>query len=415
MVVGAGKVSLQCDSSPIFGTVEKVGEDSSKSVTTTTADTNSQSPTCPKCKSKKVWRDGLRFATLGNPVQRWLCRDCGFRFSDSGDTGKAKQAVETVEMIETNQLKSEDCIDYTCQICALGAKNLTATELKTVAGDKAKQKKPFSFGNEKNIEKLVGKTRLLMEDFTAYLQREGYVEENQYAPLLAHLVLDGADLLDPESIKTAIATQTKKNGKKWSNSYKMIATCAYDAFCEMQGITWKRPTYIQDEADIYLATREELDLLINAGVARRKMSTFLKTLDETLADPEEAIRCEWPDLHGNILSIRHPVKGHLTGKYELTPQLVQMINALPRKKERIFASSYNVLYESFHNLRAVCAEKFKDPMILKVTFKSYRHFGATMVARITNGNVPEMARALRHKNWKNTQKYVHLAEVALKR
>lgn len=36
-----------------------------------------------------------------------------------------------------------------------------------------------------------------------------------------------------------------------------------------------------------------------------------------------------------------------------------------------------------------------------------------MLARITNGNVPEMARMLRHKNWKNTQKYVHLAKMPL--
>ena len=390
LVAGEGKVGLAQER--VFGSVGlgKLCSDGA-------------SPLCPSCSPKvtKVYRDGMRYFKDKSTVQRWLCTLCGLRFSE-----------KPLQEISKRSLNSSGALASKRQICALGAKNLTATELKTVAGDKTEQKKPFGFGNEKNIEKLIGKPRLLMEDFTAYLQREGYVQENQYAPLLAHLVLDGADLLDPENIKTAIATQTKRNGKRWSNSYKMIATCAYDAFCEMQGIIWKRPTYIQDEADIYLATREELDILINA--ARRKMSTFLKTLDETLVDPEEAIRCEWPDLHGDILSIRYPVKGHLTGKYELTPQLVQMINALPRKKERIFASNYNVLYESFHNLRLNCAEKFQDPMLLKVTFKSYRHFGATMLARITNGNVPEMARILRHKNWKNTQKYVHLAKLPLR-
>jgi integrase len=360
-------------------------------------------PLCPSCSPKvtKVYRDGLRIKADGSSVQRWLCRDCGLRFSE-----------KPLQEISERSLNSSGALASKRQICALGAKNLTATEVKTVAGDKPKQRKPANFGNPKNIEKLTGMPRRLMEDFTDYLVREGYVEENQYGPLLAHLVLDGADLLNPESIKAAIATQTKKNGKRWSNSYKMIATCAYDAFCDMQGITWKRPTYVQDEADVYLAAREELDLMVSA--ARKKMSTFLKTLDETLADPEEIIRCDWLDLHGNILSIGHPVKGHLTGKYELTPQLVQMINALPRKNERIFASNYNVLYESFHNLRKTCAERFNNPLLLKITFKSYRHFGATMLARITNGNVPEMARILRHKNWKNTQKYVHLAKLPLR-
>ena len=37
-----------------------------------------------------------------------------------------------------------------------------------------------------------------------------------------------------------------------------------------------------------------------------------------------------------------------------------------------------------------------------------------MLAYYTKGNVPEMARILRHKNWKSTQKYVHLAQLPLK-
>jgi hypothetical protein len=57
MVIGAGKVSLQCDSSPMFGTVEKVGEDSSKSVTTITADTNSQSPIYIRYKDHAIFKN----------------------------------------------------------------------------------------------------------------------------------------------------------------------------------------------------------------------------------------------------------------------------------------------------------------------------------------------------------------------
>ena len=33
-----------------------------------------------------------------------------------------------------------------------------------------------------------------------------------------------------------------------------------------------------------------------------------------------------------------------------------------------------------------------------------------MLAYITKGNVPVIARILRHKSWKNTQKYVHTIE-----
>jgi len=36
---------------------------------------------CPECGSTRVWKDGLRYLAEGSVVQRWLCRDCGRRFS----------------------------------------------------------------------------------------------------------------------------------------------------------------------------------------------------------------------------------------------------------------------------------------------------------------------------------------------
>ena len=105
MVVGEGKVSLQysSESSPMFGTVSKVGEDSGKSVSTTTADTNSQSPICPKCKINNTWRNGHRNPLFGKPIQRWICRDCGYRFVDPVDVAKAKEEFQLMQLIESNR------------------------------------------------------------------------------------------------------------------------------------------------------------------------------------------------------------------------------------------------------------------------------------------------------------------------
>ncbi len=38
-------------------------------------------PACPECGSQKLYKDGLRYLTDGSSVQRWLCRLCGYRFS----------------------------------------------------------------------------------------------------------------------------------------------------------------------------------------------------------------------------------------------------------------------------------------------------------------------------------------------
>jgi len=43
----------------------------------------SPSPECPECGSnRRHFRDGLRYLLDGSSVQRWLCRSCGFRFSE---------------------------------------------------------------------------------------------------------------------------------------------------------------------------------------------------------------------------------------------------------------------------------------------------------------------------------------------
>ena len=107
---------------------------------------------------------------------------------------------------------------------------------------------------------------------------------------------------------------------------------------KMQGIKWNKPTYRQEETTLYIHDEKDLDLLIST--ASRRMATFLQCLKETFADPGEILRLEWIDLKNNTLSINHPVKGHLPGKYELSPRLVAMLNALPRKDKRIFPMSY---------------------------------------------------------------------------
>jgi len=39
---------------------------------------------CPNCHSKRNWKDGIRETNLGS-IQRFTCRECGFRFSGLWD------------------------------------------------------------------------------------------------------------------------------------------------------------------------------------------------------------------------------------------------------------------------------------------------------------------------------------------
>jgi DNA-directed RNA polymerase subunit RPC12/RpoP len=74
---------------------------------------------CPECNSLRLFKAGLRYLSSGATVQRYLCRSCGFRFSNSEKTYKVNP---------TNKGSS--------QICALKVKNLdTQTIEKVCAGD----------------------------------------------------------------------------------------------------------------------------------------------------------------------------------------------------------------------------------------------------------------------------------------
>ena len=381
-----GKVGFQNTS--IFG---KAGlKSTGKSGTQESAGSN---PLCPQCGSEKLYRDGLRYLAGDSSVQRWLCRNCAYRFSEKPSQTKPEWSINTPPALTSRR-----------QICATKkeAKNLTqATEIKTVAGDRA-------FKLKRNLDLLPEDMRGLLTKFMAYLEREGFADGIQYPQTLGHLAKDGANLLDPENVKMVIAQQRKKNGEPWSDSMKMLAVYAYDAFCLMQGIVWKRPVYHQNEATVMVPDEKELDMLISA--ASRRMATYLQCLKETFADPSEILRADWIDLKDNVFSINHPVKFHYPGKYELSHRLVCMLNALPRKSKRIFPMSYKAAYSSLLCLRRKAAAKFQNPSLLSISFKSYRHWGGSMLAHVTNGNVPLIQRILRHKSWKSTMKYVHTVE-----
>jgi predicted RNA-binding Zn-ribbon protein involved in translation (DUF1610 family) len=73
---------------------------------------------CPQCGSDRLYRDGHRYLSAGQSIQRWLCRSCGYRFSVSNFNDDNTRIIH--------------------QLCALlRVKKLDyATETKTVAGEK---------------------------------------------------------------------------------------------------------------------------------------------------------------------------------------------------------------------------------------------------------------------------------------
>jgi integrase len=331
---------------------------------------------CSDCGSDgPFYRNGLRYLSNGESVQRWLCRNCGYRFSE-----------KNFKLTGTNRESN--------QICVLKkAKNLGTA-----------QKHKFCAGDRKKVD---AETKGLLIQFYAYLEKEAYSVESDYVDKVKHLAVLGANLMNPEQVKTVIGQMRRKDGKKTKNGTKMLYCYAYDAFLKMLKISWDMPTYKQEDYDPFVPDETELDALINASKSELLVA-FLQCLKETFGDPGEVLRIKWIDVDfkNKAISIRYPVKNHLTGTFQVSNRLLAMIDALPRKDERVFPIPYPSILRRFVRMRKRTAEIHQNPRLLKVDFTAFRTWAGTMIAYHTNGNVLTVQKLLRHRQIKNTMRYI---------
>jgi len=211
----------------------------------------------------------------------------------------------------------------------------------------------------------------------------------------------GADLLDPESVKKTIGKHNCKNGTK------MLFVYAYDAFTRMLKMKWDRPRYKQEETLPFVPEENELDQLI-AACRGKRMAAFLQCLKETYADPGEVLRLRWIDISGNVITINRPMKGHNPRQLKVSNKLLAMLNVLPKTSERIFPTTYENMFKCYSQVRKRTAELQHNPRLLAVQFRSFRHWGGSMIAHYTNGNVLTVKKLLGHKRIENTMKYISM-------
>jgi integrase len=247
----------------------------------------------------------------------------------------------------------------------------------------------------------------LITQFMAWCEAEGYPKVNKYHWNLRRLVKLGANLLDPQSVKKTIGGLVHKDGSPLKNGSKMLCTYAYDAFTKMLNIHWDMPTYKQEEALPFVPEEKELDQLI-AACRSKRMAAFLQCLKETYADPGEALGLRWIDIKGNAVTINAPVKGHYPGDMPVSNRLLAMFDVLPKTSELIFPTKYRNMLDCYCQVRKRVAEVQQNPRFLAIEFRSFRHWGGSMLSYFSHGNVPFVMKKLRHKSVVNTMKYIHM-------
>jgi len=222
--------------------------------------------------------------------------------------------------------------------------------------------------------------------------------------LLKFLAKKCSNLLDPESVKEAIAKH------QCSETYKFNLVNAYHTFLVSQGLTWTPPHYEQCEKQPFIPIEREIDDLIAS--CRSRMATLLQVLKETGMRIGEAWKLKWTDIDtvNNVIAVNDPEKHSNSRSIKVTSKLIAMINALPKRDQRVFGYTYlQNMQASFIWHRRRIAANLQNPRITQITFHTFRHWKATMEYHRTKDLI-HVQRLLGHRNITNTMRYTQLIQ-----
>lgn len=335
--------------------------------------------TCPQCGSKLLFKDGLRYNDEGS-IQRWLCRECGHRFSDSRKSYKESQTRGKRQVCELLQ----------------ESKNLTEKPLlKGLAGaTTADLKGLLTLYEVKTAQRGYAETTILRN------------VEN-IAWIANHAGLDDAfkvwDLIE--------------NNKKWANGTKQIVASAYKNFAKI----FNKPLppdlnftkWVQTERIPYVPIERDLLELISASNYR--IAPFLQLLFETGVRSGEAWALGWDDfdLERKIVTLNPGVveKKGRPRQFKISDRLVAMLNRLPKKSGKVWygVKSLKILRCSFSAQRRRLAFKLQNPNLKRITLHTFRHFYACKLYHDTKDLLLVQSK-LGHRNIQNTMVYTQLVE-----
>ncbi len=332
---------------------------------------------CPNCHSKRIWKDGIRRTTEGFS-QRFICRDCDHRFSESS-------------VLSTNQSHSGRR-----QVSAVltEAKNLTTRQ--PLRGGLARATKLDA----------KGKTG----EYSWWLRKQDYAQLtiHVYTNAIQLLEKRGANIFDTESVKTVISRQ------KWGQARENVVVNAYTLFLKMLGASWIPPIYRKPSRKLpFIPTETEIDQLIAAS--GRKTASFLQLLKETAMRSGEANRIEWSnvDLQRRTITLNCPEKNGNPRIFKVSQKLLDMLDALPREGTRMFGPSANWYKTTYYKSRIRIANKLKNPRLARICLHILRHWKATMLYHQTK-DIVYVKEFLGHKRIEDTMLYVQVAEAIFK-
>ena len=428
MVSGKGNAGLASDT--------KVGpflNGNGKSVNVIAADASAQIPIiCPDCGSVKVFKNGFATSDFDVKIQRYLCRECGRRFSSSEDLKRAEDVANgylarvstdslnlvgnNIGSVQVGDIKTEGIV----------SKNLTETQKEEISVSRKEATK------EPETEHVVkADIDLVIADYQQYIKKEHLVGDltlSKYVfrlKALAHKFK--VDLFSPDDFKRKLAFDPEMS--QWTNCNKNSYCKAYTSFVKkylhMEDV--KIPQFEYKTPEYSLPLTEHMEMLY--ATLSFQMQVFCFVLMATAARPIEALRIEWKDIDfaRKTIAINKPAKHGRTRTIQLKGRFAKVIDMLAELKNRQLniatcrnrtQRNLNRVFtykdtdsagENFRRARERAAIRLGIPELEKITFYSNRHWRAVL-ERYLKGNSDAVANLLGENSDKYVKVYAPISE-----
>jgi len=254
------------------------------------------------------------------------------------------------------------------------------------------------------------KTEPLYSDIATFLwalKKEGLKETTiiqNYSKILRHLGKN-CRLNDPDSVLSYLACKEVSEGRK------ELMVDVYARYCRWRGMPFTKPRYKREDRLPYVPMEIDIEALVSA--LPRKLSIFTRTLKETGARPGEVWRVKWIDVDfsNSTITINNPEKGSRARRLKVSSQLMGLLSSLNRNSEYVFRreakAKLDTMSTYFMRERKSISRFLNNPKIQSITWKSLRHFKATMEYSRTK-DILYVKELLGHVNINNTLVYTHL-------
>jgi integrase len=243
------------------------------------------------------------------------------------------------------------------------------------------------------------------EDFSEWLRNKGNSQTTIDCKIKILKRLDKRlNLWDIEAFDRLIINSP------WSNGFKNNAINAYADWCVSKGFECKRRKYKKEEKLPYIPSEKDLDDLI-AG-SGPKLAVFLQLLKESGFRPIEVTRLcpEDFDLEKQVCYLNQPAKGSLPRVFKMSSRLTKMssvIIAKTKPKNPLWSGALEHIRRNYELQRREISVKLQNPNLLKISFRTFRHWKATMEYSRTK-DILYVKQLLSHRRIENTLVYTHL-------